>query len=127
TVPLPAPNYTVDFDGYAITPGDYSVDNGAGSPAVGPFKAAITLPPLVNWTNQNPLGMLDRTQDLTVTWTGGNPDKEFVMIAGISNNGQAVAGFLCTEKASAGKFTIPAWVLSSIPASALLPSGGAGN
>src|SRR5262249_5217803 len=71
TVQIPAPTYSAGFDGNAITPGDYTVDNGTGSPAIGPFKAAITLPPPVQWTNQNPLGTIDRSRDLTVTWTGG--------------------------------------------------------
>jgi uncharacterized protein (TIGR03437 family) len=124
TVQLPAPNYSFNPDGDAIMPGDYTVDNGSGTPAVGPFKAAITLPPPLTWTNMGAVAAVDRTQDLTVTWSGGNSDKEFVLIVGLSDNSQAVAGYLCTEKVSAGQFTVPAWVLSSIPASATFTGGG---
>ena len=42
---------------------------------------------------------------------------------GLSSNGQVTAGFLCAEKVSAGQFTIPAWVLSSLPASGTFSAG----
>jgi hypothetical protein len=34
------------------------------------------------------------------------------------------SGFLCTEKVSAGQFTVPAWVLSSIPKSDMFVTDG---
>jgi uncharacterized protein (TIGR03437 family) len=124
TVQLPAPGYSFNPDGDAITPGGYTVDNGSGTQAVGPFKAAITLPPPLTWTNMSGVTAVDRTQDLSVTWSGGIADKEFVLIVGLAASNQAVAGFLCSEKVSAGQFTVPAWVLSSIPASAMFTGGG---
>jgi hypothetical protein len=131
TVQLPAPNYHFGANGDVITPGGYTVDNGTGVPAFGPFKAAVNLPPMLKWTNKDAVAAADRTQDLTVTWTGGVPDKEFALIVGLSAGNQATAGFLCAEKLSAGKFTVPAWVLSSLPASAtfmggVLPGGALG-
>jgi len=123
-VQLTAPDYSFNPDGNVITPGDYTVDNGTGSQAVGPFKATITLPPMLRWTNQASLASLDRTQDLTVTWNGGIPDKEFALIVGLSTNGQVTSGFLCAEKVSAGQFTVPAWVLSNLPASATFTNQG---
>jgi uncharacterized protein (TIGR03437 family) len=123
-VQLPAPNYRFRGGGSDIKPGDYTVDNGTGTPASGPFKAVLNLPPMVKWTNMADLASPDRTQDLTVTWSGGIPDKEFALIAGVSANQQAIAGFLCTEKVSAGKFTVPAWVLSSIPGSGVFQVEG---
>jgi uncharacterized protein (TIGR03437 family) len=124
TVQVPAPNYAFQGDANVISPGDYTVDNGAGTPAFGPFKAALTLPPMLTWTNKDALVSANRTQDLTVTWSGGIPDKEFALIVGLSSNKQVTAGFLCAEKVSAGKFTVPAWVLSSIPKSDLVNIGG---
>ena len=114
---LAAPDYYFQTDNDFFTPGDYTVDNGTGTATFGPFKGALTLPPPLKWTNRDALTSADRSQDLTVNWTGGAADREFVMIAGFSQNERVIAAFLCTEKASAGKFTVPAWVISSIPAS----------
>jgi hypothetical protein len=79
---------------------------------------------MLTWTNQAALASLDRTQPLTVTWSGGIPDKEFALIVGLSSNGQVTSGFLCAENVSAGQFTVPAWVLSSLPATATFSNGG---
>jgi uncharacterized protein (TIGR03437 family) len=122
---LTAPNYDVSPDGDAFPPGSYSADNGAGTQQIGAFKAALTLPPPLTWTNPPAQeAPLDRTQDFTVTWSGGVPDKEYVLVVGLSASAQATAGFLCAEKVSAGKFTVPAWVLSSLPASQPVLLGG---
>src|SRR5262249_5693003 len=123
-VQLPAPDYYFQLDGAVITPGDYTVDNGTGTPAFGAFKATLSLPPMVRWTNKDALASPDRTQDLTVTWSGGVPDKEYALIVGLAVNQQVAMGFLCAEKVSAGKFTVPAWVLSSIPKSDVFTAGG---
>ena len=124
TVQITAPNYIFKPDGYVITPGDYTVDNGTGSAqGAGPFKAAITLPPMLTWTNMAEFTSPDRTQDLTVTWTGGDPAKEFALIAGVAASNQVTVGFLCAGQVSAGQFTVPAWVLSSLPKSDLFTSG----
>jgi hypothetical protein len=124
SVRLQAPSYRGEWEANAIVPGGYSVDNGAGAAPFGAFRAALTIPPMVQWSNKSELASVDRTQDLTVTWTGGNPDKEYVLIGGISASEEVAVGFSCTEKASAGRFTIPAWVLSSLPASATLSLEG---
>lgn len=121
---LPAPNYSFRQDG-SITPGGYTIDNGAGAPVFGPFKASITLPPVLQWSTPADLTAVDRTQPLTITWTGGVADKEYVWIAGVSQNDQVTAGFLCAEKVAAGQFTIPAWVLSSLPPSGTIAFGPA--
>lgn len=122
---LPAPFYQYDADGEDIlTPGDYTVDNGAGTQTTGSFKGALTLPEPVKWTNKDSLATVDRSQDLTFTWTGGLADKEIAMIAGLAQNEKVTAAFLCTEKVSAGSFTVPAWVLSNLPASAFLTEDG---
>lgn len=122
---LAAPVYRFDSDGADVfKPGDYTVDNGTGTQAVGPFRGAITLPPPVKWTNQDAISSPDRSQDLTITWTGGATDKEFVMIAGLAQSEKVTAAFLCTERVTAGTFTVPAWVLAKLPASAPVMDGG---
>lgn len=123
-VQLAAPVYYRELDPGGVTPGDYTADNGAGTQAVGTFQAPLTLPPMLEWTNKDGLASPDRSQDLTVTWNGGLADKEFALIVGLSTGQQATGGFLCAEKVSAGKFTVPAWVLSSLPPSVTFREGG---
>lgn len=59
-------------------------------------------------------------EDLTITWLSQKPEKELITIVAASQ-GEAGMGtvLLCAERASAGKFTIPAWTLSALPPSAI--------
>ena len=102
-----------------LLPGPYIVDNGSGGTGVGPFQAILNLLPPLTWTNEAQIGDVPRTADLTVTWNGGDQDREFVMIAGVSVNtiSKAQASFLCSERVAAGRFVVPAMVLSSLPTS----------
>ncbi|MFN7938799.1 MAG: beta-propeller fold lactonase family protein [Bryobacteraceae bacterium] len=124
-VTTPAGNLQLAAPDYFTSPsrnfesGEYSVE----SPN---WKASLTLPPPIQWTNRAATTAVNRNEDLTVTWTGGLADKEFVMIAGIAQGGGISGGFLCTEKVSAGKFTVPAWIFSNLPASTdIIDDGGA--
>ena len=66
---------------------------------------------------------ISRSSDLTVQWTGGNSALENgqVTIAGYSGTGTDVtsvaSSFICKAPVSAQRFTIPSWVLSTLPAS----------
>jgi hypothetical protein len=59
-----------------------------------------------------------------VNWTGGGAD-DIVFITGSSmrTNPDAGASFTCTERASAGFFSVPAIVLSALPASTVSAQG----
>jgi uncharacterized protein (TIGR03437 family) len=64
---------------------------------------------------------VNRSQGVTVTWTGGDPNG-FVYVSGNSILAQGNgAMFTCTAPASAGTFTVPSMVTMSLPASS---SGG---
>jgi uncharacterized protein (TIGR03437 family) len=58
--------------------------------------------------------------DLTVAWTGGDPTLQNgqVTIAGISVNGNLDGAFLCTAPLAALSFTIPKWVMTTLPPTA---------
>ncbi|MBS1826459.1 MAG: beta-propeller fold lactonase family protein [Acidobacteria bacterium] len=99
-----------------FVPGDYTVDSGT-------WKAALTLPPPIQWTNRAALNAINRNEDLTVTWTGGTAGKEFVMIVGLAQGNGITAAFACLEAVSAGKFTVPSWILSNLPASTDIVDG----
>ena len=110
-----------------LNPGVYTVDNGGGGSDVGPFHASITIPSAIVWSNAAAINVIDRSKDLTIDWAGGDPAKEFVIIAGMSvanvaydaapsvQNGDL---FVCTAKSDAHSFTVPAQVLSALPAAA---------
>ncbi|HTS65578.1 MAG TPA: hypothetical protein VMH28_26330 [Candidatus Acidoferrales bacterium] len=96
---------TVQF----LVPGTYVIDNGAGGADVGPFQVMLTVPPTFTSTVDS-LGA-------HVTWTGGDP-AGFVTIQGgsASPTTRAAAAVVCTERVSAGQFTVPPEVLLSLPA-----------
>lgn len=105
-----------------LEPGTYRIDNGSGGSgpnAVGAFSASITIPQLLNWTNMDSIETVNRAAGQEITWTGGDPSG-YVYMFGFSSSGastnSAVSMFYCTERASALRFTIPSYVLSTLPA-----------
>lgn len=99
-----------------LSQGPYTV-SGTGGAGVGAFSASIVLPDPLVWTNKAAVSTLDRLAGQTVTWTGGDQSGSVVII-GFSTVKGANAGveFLCSERASAGTFTIPSSVLIALPA-----------
>ena len=102
-----------------LADGPYTVSNGDGGPDIGGFTADLGFHPMLDWTNAGAISEVDRTQELTITWTGGEVGREVVLIAGGSDDtvAGASASFVCTERVSEGSFAVPAHVLSSLPAS----------
>jgi hypothetical protein len=89
---------------------------GTGGADVGAFTAtAIMSNPLFNWTNQSAASTVDRTQGLTVTWTGGLAGT-YVLLSGTSTSSSVTAGFSCRVAVEAGQFTVPAYILLGLPA-----------
>ena len=112
--------------GNYLDPGHYTI-TGPGGPDIGAFTAATDVPstPFV-WTNVlNTLPQtVDRSKDLTITWTGGVPGT-LVQINGSNLVGPPLSGmfgiFRCYAPVSAGQITIPSFVLMG------LPPGGTGG
>jgi hypothetical protein len=69
--------------------------------------------PLV-WTNQAAITAVDRSKPVTVNWTGGIPGT-YVQVGGGSTTISASASFLCIAPVEAGQFTIPSYILGSMP------------
>lgn len=119
--PLPGPSQAE-----CMVPGQYNVNNGAGGADIGPFQATLTIPSPITWTGADTIKDVTRTQPLTITWTGGDASKEFIVIAGASVDQatQAMGSFVCAERVDSGKFTVPADVLSALPAASAWSTDG---
>lgn len=106
-----------------LNPGVFTITNqftvpGQPLPQVLPFEASLNVSSGVIWTN--PPAAVSRAQDLTLTWTGGDPAVQYVQITGYSaaSGGNVGAGFVCSAPAGPGSFTVPAFVLAALPAGA---------
>ncbi len=100
--------------------GTYVVDNGSGAAGVGALRVTQELRPPAAWTNIPSTRInVNRSEGYRVTWAGGDASRDFVRITGSSTDtANNVRGtFLCTERADAGEFTVPAYVLMGLPAS----------
>ncbi len=102
--------------------GSYTV-TGTGGSSVGSFSAQIAVPTEVTWTNESSITAIDRTKDLNITWSGGSPG-QFVTISGTASVTSGGLGpsatspgnaFLCIANAADGSFTVPSWVLQTLP------------
>jgi uncharacterized protein (TIGR03437 family) len=101
--------------GNYFDPGHYTVTGSSGKD-VGAFTASTDVPatPFV-WTNiPSPTTAIDRSKDLTLTWTGGIPNTQVTVLgAGLANG--VTAAFLCAAPVSAGTITVPSYVLLNLP------------
>jgi uncharacterized protein (TIGR03437 family) len=97
--------------------------SGAGGASVGAFNVTEETQLASTFiTNLQPTQNIPRGTDFTVTWTGADPTKSNgeVVVAGYSGNNanyDLLSYYQCTAPGAAGQLTIPARVLSMIPAS----------
>jgi hypothetical protein len=68
-------------------------------------------------------GTIPRSAPLKVTWTAADPAGITIISGGAATeaareDGRVSASFTCTERASAGEFTIPATILQMLPKTA---------
>ena len=101
-----------------IAPGVYSVGNLDGGSQVPAFVWSDTLPSPVEFVNLP--SAINRAQNLTVNWIGSAPFS-LVSIFGyagvpLSSTENAYVEFVCAAPATSTQFTIPAAILSLIPA-----------
>ncbi len=99
-----------------LAPGNYTV-SGAGGANVGAFKANLTVPSPFTWTNMSQIQSVDRTQPLTLSWSGATAGQSLAILgvdSDLPTNSSSM--FVCIAPANATSFTVPAEVLSAIPA-----------
>ncbi|MEZ5364770.1 MAG: hypothetical protein R2748_21140 [Bryobacterales bacterium] len=109
-----------------LAPGTYRV-SGPGGPDVGAFSGDLNIAPELVWTNHADAAVIDRSKPFTVTWTGGEPTT-LVSIQGTSSTFSSTgvvttASFTCWANNPDGRFTVPASVLSQLPASGRISAG----
>ncbi|HWR51900.1 MAG TPA: hypothetical protein VN428_12375 [Bryobacteraceae bacterium] len=98
-----------------LVPGNYTIDVPGASNGVGQFRATLTVPGALTWTNIGAIATAPRNAALPITWSGGDTG-DIVLISGASSIGGVGAGFNCLTQNAAGSFTVPADVLSVLPA-----------
>jgi hypothetical protein len=106
-------------DGTQLKSGTYTF-NVAGGADVDPVTASIDFPRSFQW-NHDAITAVNRSQPLTITWTGGTAGA-LVSIFGNSTLAQGPKGaigaaFQCWADATQGSFIVPASVLAALPAS----------
>ena len=105
----------------SVPPGVWQMTTPGGAD-VGPLSIKFSVSPAAVWTNSSQIakaGPIDRTQPLTVTWTGGDAN-DYVIIRGNAtlgpqNNPTYSINFGCPVPATAGSFTIPPAILLGMP------------
>ena len=106
---------------FSLPAGTYSI-NGAGGADVGTFSTSITIGTPLTLTAPLP-DTVTRSAGLTLNWTGGNATDQVEIIGGTSvttgTGASAVtdsASFICLTTADQRTFTVPASVLTQLPA-----------
>jgi uncharacterized protein (TIGR03437 family) len=111
-----APVYPTFDNELVLNPGQYTIA-GKGGADVGAFSATVTFPAVFTWTGRDTLSTVNRAQPLALSWTGV-PAGQPVAIMGVSMDRptNSSAMFYCTAPQNASGFTVPAEVLSALPA-----------
>lgn len=104
-----------------LDPGAYSV-RGFGGVNVGTFLTNFTIPQPLTWTNRAQTNVVDRTQPLNVTWSGGDTG-QVVAIVGfgedLPTNSSTV--FACIAPLGSLSFAVPTDILANLPATRANP------
>jgi uncharacterized protein (TIGR03437 family) len=110
-----------------LTPGPFTVDNGAGGRDVSAFRTNITVPAPLRFDSTG-TASIPRGRDLRVSWTGGSTN-ERVLVVGVSwaNQGLLGGAFSCVQTGNAGSITVPGSILSVLPPSGNVQTGQGGG
>jgi hypothetical protein len=94
--------------------GEYALA-GQGGHDIGAFSTTLKVQDPLVWMNKYDADSIDRSQPLTVRWSGGSssPYVAFGGWAGSSYEGGA--GFLCIDRADKKELSVPTYVLSVLP------------
>ena len=93
--------------------GTYTISAPGGND-VGSFSTSLASGGL-QWTNEDSVNVVDRSQPLTVTWVGSNLSG-YVLFGGVSSNAGVGTAFACVEEAGKQTLTVPQFILNAMPA-----------
>lgn len=106
--------------GQYVIPGNFNITTGSFNNASA--SASLNYATPVSWTNAAQLSTIDRAAGATINWTGGDPSG-FVEMKAIGTvvdrtggSSQLNVTATCIAPAADHTFTIPAYVLSALPA-----------
>jgi uncharacterized protein (TIGR03437 family) len=129
------PVYDLALASNSLASGRYTI-TGTGGQGVGPFTAAVNFPASFAVTNFDALKMIDRSQPLTISWTGSGLEQVYIVGSTYSVIGKDVANnnvihtvsFTCQVPAAPGNYAVPSAVLSYLlPESIDAVSKGSGT
>jgi uncharacterized protein (TIGR03437 family) len=106
-------------DGTKLGLGTYTF-TGSGGADVGAFMASIDYVNTFHW-DQSSVPSIDRSQPLTITWTGGTAgalvSMNVISSAAPGPTGSVGAALFCAADATLGSFTLAVPLLSALPSS----------
>lgn len=109
-------------EGEALMPGRFTLDNGSGGRDISAFQAGIDVASGVRFSDTG--ATIPRNRDLSLTWTGGGQDDRVILYAAsIGTSGQTSSTFACSARASSGRITAPASMLSALQVSGSSSNG----
>ena len=98
--------------GVQVPIGSYRVA-GPGGKDVSSFSASLNVNNTLQWLNKSVISTVDRTQSLTITWSGG-PPAGHVIFGGYADVPEGGV-FLCVGDSQKGTLTVPTYVLAVLP------------
>ncbi|HTC34533.1 MAG TPA: hypothetical protein VK724_14225 [Bryobacteraceae bacterium] len=100
--------------GQDVAPGAYTISSAGGSDLKA-FSATLKIAADIVWTNKAGISTIDRSQPLTLNWSGGTSPASVLIGGYIASETTQFVGFVCVEDAGKGTFTIPSFILSALP------------